>query len=64
MLCQCALLRAPALAGAASIGMSTMVEEYFGINIVEFMVRVPCSVFRWQFLSFEYLTAEQSAPTI
>lgn len=25
----------------ASIGLSTMVDEHFGINVVEFMVRLP-----------------------
>ena len=28
--------------GAMSIGLSTMVDEHFGINIVEFMVRHNC----------------------
>lgn len=26
----------------ASIGLSTMVDEHFGINVVEFMVQIPC----------------------
>lgn len=26
----------------ASIGLSTVVDEHFGINVVEFMVQVPC----------------------
>ena len=25
----------------ASLGLSTMVDEHFGINVVEFMVRIP-----------------------
>lgn len=31
----------------ASIGLSTMVDEHFGINVVEFMVRIPfpCAFF-------------------
>jgi len=28
--------------GKASIGLSTMVDEHFGINIVEYMVRPGC----------------------
>lgn len=29
------------LLGEASIGVNTMVDEHFGINVVEFMVRPP-----------------------
>jgi alpha-1,2-mannosyltransferase len=28
----------------ASIGLSTMVDEHFGINVVEFMVQIPCFI--------------------
>jgi len=30
--------------GAASIGVSTMVEEHFGVNVVEFTVRISLAV--------------------
>jgi hypothetical protein len=29
------------LLGQASVGLNTMVDEHFGINVVEFMVRSP-----------------------
>jgi hypothetical protein len=42
--CQCVYSELLHWLGAASIGISTMVEEHFGINIVEFMVRVSLAV--------------------
>ena len=32
----------------ASIGLSTMVDEHFGINIVEFMVRISLTVSQYR----------------
>jgi alpha-1,2-mannosyltransferase len=29
--------------GRASVGLNTMLDEHFGINVVEFMVRAPKS---------------------
>lgn len=52
------------LLGKASVGLSTMVDEHFGINVVEFMVSILCPPFVSMGVSLTLQCASQSAGLI